>query len=64
MKDAGIDPVISDLIFARKKARIKPGFFVGVCTVRHTRFKVFLLVCITTLVGNGSLRIRPLVNVD
>ena len=29
MKDAGIDPVISDLIFARKKARFDPGFFVG-----------------------------------
>lgn len=41
MKDAGIDPVISDLIFAHKKARIRPGFFVGVCAVRHARFKVF-----------------------
>jgi hypothetical protein len=41
MKDAGIDPIISNLIAAHKKARIKPGFFVGVCAVRRMRFMVF-----------------------
>ena len=41
MKDAGIDPIISDLISAHKKARIKPGFFVGVCVARCARFMEF-----------------------
>lgn len=58
MKDAGIDPVISELISAHKKARIKPGFFVGVCVARCTLHMSraswsFLLICKTTLDGSA-----------
>ena len=38
MRTAETGLIISELISASQEARIKPGFFMGICVVRRTRF--------------------------
>jgi len=57
-------PVINNNFGVAKKARLKPGFFVRVCAVRHMRRTAFSLVYKGILDGKERLRIQLLVNVS
>ena len=54
MRTAETGLIISELISASQEARIKPGFFMGVCVVERALYRDFLLVfCSTSSYAQG-----------